>query len=123
MADRKSFLLRIDSELYAAVARWADDEMRSLNGQIEFLLRRALDGEQRLAASASPRPAASKPASRKPSSVHSRQRLSTAGSPRSAPPPTSAPPHAAPSQPAPRHLPRETPSTRIPVDSWDAMVD
>lgn len=42
MADRKPFLLRIDREILDAVQRWADDELRSLNGQIEFLLRRAL---------------------------------------------------------------------------------
>ena len=42
MAERKPFLLRIDREVLDAVQRWADDELRSLNGQIEFLLRRAL---------------------------------------------------------------------------------
>ena len=42
MADRKPFLLRIDRKVLDAVQRWADDELRSLNGQIEFLLRRAL---------------------------------------------------------------------------------
>jgi hypothetical protein len=42
VADRKSFLLRIDRATLDAVQRWADDELRSLNGQIEFLLRRAL---------------------------------------------------------------------------------
>ncbi len=42
MADRKPFLLRVDRELLEAVQRWADDDLRSLNGQIEFLLRRAL---------------------------------------------------------------------------------
>ena len=42
MADRKSFLLRIDPELLEKVQRWANDDLRSLNGQIEFLLRRAL---------------------------------------------------------------------------------
>ena len=42
MAERKPFLLRIDREVLQAVQRWADDELRSLNGQIEFLLRRAL---------------------------------------------------------------------------------
>jgi hypothetical protein len=40
--DRKPFLLRIDRETLDAVQRWADDDLRSLNGQIEFLLRRAL---------------------------------------------------------------------------------
>ena len=42
MPDRKAFLLRIDPEVLASVQRWADDELRSLNGQIEFLLRKAL---------------------------------------------------------------------------------
>jgi hypothetical protein len=42
VAERKPFLLRIDREVLDAVQRWADDELRSLNGQIEFLLRRAL---------------------------------------------------------------------------------
>jgi hypothetical protein len=42
MADRKAFLLRIDPKLLDAVQRWADDDLRSLNAQIEFLLRRAL---------------------------------------------------------------------------------
>jgi hypothetical protein len=42
MAERKSFLLRIDPLLLEKVQRWANDDLRSLNGQIEFLLRRAL---------------------------------------------------------------------------------
>jgi hypothetical protein len=42
MAERKSFLLRVDRETLDAVQRWANDDLRSLNGQIEFLLRRAL---------------------------------------------------------------------------------
>ena len=42
MADRRAFLLRIDPKLLEAVQRWADDDLRSLNAQIEFLLRRAL---------------------------------------------------------------------------------
>jgi hypothetical protein len=42
VADRKPFLIRIDRDVLDAVQRWADDELRSLNGQIEFLLRRAL---------------------------------------------------------------------------------
>ena len=40
--QRKAFLLRIDPAVLEAVQRWADDDLRSLNGQIEFLLRRAL---------------------------------------------------------------------------------
>ena len=42
MAERKPFLVRIDREILDAVQRWADDDLRSLNGQIEFILRRAL---------------------------------------------------------------------------------
>ncbi|MDN3953935.1 ribbon-helix-helix domain-containing protein [Sporolactobacillus laevolacticus] len=42
MAKKKSFLLRIDPELYDQLQRWADDEFRSVNGQIEFLLRESL---------------------------------------------------------------------------------
>ena len=42
MAERKSFLLRLAPEVYDALQRWAADDLRSLNGQIEFLLRRAL---------------------------------------------------------------------------------
>lgn len=39
---RKPFLLRIDPDLLDALQRWADEELRSLNGQIEYLLRAAL---------------------------------------------------------------------------------
>jgi hypothetical protein len=42
VADRKPFLLRIDRDTLDAVQRWADDDLRSLNGQIGFLLRRLL---------------------------------------------------------------------------------
>ncbi len=42
MPDRKAFLLRIDRSVLDALQRWADDDLRSLNGQIEFVLRRAL---------------------------------------------------------------------------------
>jgi hypothetical protein len=42
VADRKAFLLRIDPDVLDAVQRWANDDLRSLNGQIEFLLRRAV---------------------------------------------------------------------------------
>ena len=42
MAERKAFLLRIDPAVLAAVQRWADADLRSLNGQIEFLLRKTL---------------------------------------------------------------------------------
>ncbi len=48
MAERKAFLLRVDPRLLEALQRWADDDLRSLNAQIEFLLRRALQAEGRL---------------------------------------------------------------------------
>jgi hypothetical protein len=40
--DRKAFLLRIDAKLWAELESWAGDELRSVNGQIEFLLRQAV---------------------------------------------------------------------------------
>lgn len=48
MSQRKPFLLRLDPELHRALQRWADDELRSLNGQIEFLLRDACRRARRL---------------------------------------------------------------------------
>ncbi|MEI7703742.1 MAG: hypothetical protein WCK73_04000 [Deltaproteobacteria bacterium] len=42
MAERKPFLLRVDPRVLEALQRWADDDLRSLNGEIEYLLRRAL---------------------------------------------------------------------------------
>ena len=47
MADRKPFLLRIDRDVMDALQRWADDDLRSLNGQIEYLLRKALKETKR----------------------------------------------------------------------------
>lgn len=48
MAERKTFLVRIDPALHEALQRWADAELRSLNAQIEFLLRQALANAGRL---------------------------------------------------------------------------
>ncbi len=42
MADRKNFLLRMDPALWAELERWAQDELRSVNGQIEYLLTQAV---------------------------------------------------------------------------------
>jgi hypothetical protein len=42
MASRKPFLLRIDPALWAELEAWAQDELRSVNGQIEYLLRQAV---------------------------------------------------------------------------------
>lgn len=54
MAERKPFLLRLDRATHDALERWAADELRSLNAQIEYLLRRSLQDSGRL-----PRPASS----------------------------------------------------------------
>jgi len=48
VAERKAFLLRVDPKLHAALEKWAADELRSLNAQIEFLLRKALEDAGRL---------------------------------------------------------------------------
>ena len=48
MSERKSILLRLDPAVHDALARWAADELRSTNAQIEFLLRRALADAGRL---------------------------------------------------------------------------
>ena len=42
MGERRPFLLRIDPDVLQALERWARDDLRSLNGQIEFVLRRVL---------------------------------------------------------------------------------
>jgi len=48
MAERKQILLRLDPAVHDALAKWAADEMRSTNAQIEFMLRRALGEAGRL---------------------------------------------------------------------------
>ncbi len=48
MGSRKAFALRIDEPILAAMQRWANDDLRSMNGQIEFLLREALRRQGRL---------------------------------------------------------------------------
>jgi hypothetical protein len=48
MADRVPFLVRLDPEVMAALKRWANDDLRSLNAEIEFLLRRSLVQARRL---------------------------------------------------------------------------
>lgn len=59
MAEKKPFLLRVDRELLESVQRWANDDLRSLNGQIEFLLRDALKRAGRGPSAAAPAPGAS----------------------------------------------------------------
>ncbi|TXH63982.1 MAG: Arc family DNA binding domain-containing protein [Thermomonas sp.] len=48
MSDKKAYPLRINAEVLAAAQRWADDELRSLNAQIEYVLRDALRKAGRL---------------------------------------------------------------------------
>jgi len=57
MAERKSFLLRLDPATHDALEHWAAVELRSLNAQNEYLLRRALQEAGRLPRPASPSPA------------------------------------------------------------------
>lgn len=45
---KKSFVLRIDEEMYSALERWAGDDYRSINGQIEYLLAEALKKAKRM---------------------------------------------------------------------------
>ena len=47
MAERKPFLLRLDPETFAALQQWAADDLRSVNGQVEYLLREAVKARRR----------------------------------------------------------------------------
>jgi hypothetical protein len=71
VSERKGVLLRLDPAVHDALARWANDELRSTNAQIEFLLRRALADAGRLPGHAGPmrprgRPPAASPAETSP---------------------------------------------------------
>lgn len=48
MAQKKSFALRVDPELLEAVEKWAADEFRSTNGQLEYIISKALKDARRL---------------------------------------------------------------------------
>ena len=48
MAEKKKFLLRIDESVHAALEKWAADDLRSINAQIEYLLTQALKNSNRL---------------------------------------------------------------------------
>jgi hypothetical protein len=63
MAQRKPFLLRLDPATHQALERWANADLRSLNAQIEFLLRRALQDAGRLRAGEAPDPPDASPSS------------------------------------------------------------
>jgi hypothetical protein len=59
--ERKNVLLRIDPDVHDALTRWATDEFRSLNAQIEMLLRQALTGAGRMPNAAGPLPRRGRP--------------------------------------------------------------
>ncbi|WP_026999638.1 hypothetical protein [Eisenibacter elegans] len=63
MARKKSFALRIDPELLDAVEKWAADEFRSTNGQLEWLIHRALKEAKRLPKNSPDEPPAQHPPS------------------------------------------------------------
>jgi hypothetical protein len=66
--ERKKVLLRLDPSVHDAVARWAGDELRSTNAQIEFLLRRALSQAGRLPDNAGKLPRRGRPPKEDPGS-------------------------------------------------------
>ena len=78
MSERKKLLLRLDPTVHDALARWAADELRSTNAQIEFLLRRALSDAGRLPGGVGamrrpgrpPNPAAAAPTEQPPDEPH-----------------------------------------------------
>ncbi len=61
MSERRPVLLRIDPAVHDALIRWADDELRSLNAQVEMLLRRALTEAGRMPNQAKPLPKRGRP--------------------------------------------------------------
>ncbi len=61
MSERRQVLLRIDPAVHDALMRWADDELRSLNAQVEMLLRRALTEAGRMPKHAQPLPKRGRP--------------------------------------------------------------
>jgi hypothetical protein len=63
-SERKQVLLRIDPTVHDALARWAADELRSLNAQVEMLLRRALQDAGRMPRQAGPIPKRGRPPTR-----------------------------------------------------------
>ncbi|PSL00035.1 hypothetical protein CLV63_102161 [Murinocardiopsis flavida] len=61
MTERKKVLLRLDPAVHDALARWAGDDLRSTNAQIEFLLRRALSDNGRLPSATRAQPKRGRP--------------------------------------------------------------
>ncbi|MEU3572658.1 hypothetical protein AB0E96_30180 [Kitasatospora sp. NPDC036755] len=64
--ERKKILLRLDPSVHDALARWAGDELRSTNAQIEFLLRRALTDAGRMPSGATRLPRRGRPPKESP---------------------------------------------------------
>lgn len=65
-SERKAVLLRLDPAVHDALARWASDELRSTNAQVEFLLRRALDEAGRMPSGAKAPPKRGRPPRQEP---------------------------------------------------------
>jgi hypothetical protein len=63
-SERKPVLLRVDPTVHDALARWAADELRSLNAQVEMLLRKALHDAGRMPRKAGPMPKRGRPPTR-----------------------------------------------------------
>ncbi|HMK99790.1 MAG TPA: hypothetical protein VK428_06345 [Acidimicrobiales bacterium] len=61
MSERRPVLLRLDPAVHDALVRWAGDELRSLNAQVELLLRRALADAGRMPKNLSPMPKRGRP--------------------------------------------------------------
>ncbi len=61
MSERRQVLLRVDPAVHDALTRWANDEFRSVNAQVEMLLRRALDEAGRMPKQAGPLPKRGRP--------------------------------------------------------------
>ncbi|HXW39507.1 MAG TPA: hypothetical protein VEJ44_07415 [Acidimicrobiales bacterium] len=66
MSDRRPVLLRVDPAVHDALARWASDELRSLNAQVELLLRRALLDAGRMPKRVAPMPKRGRPRGTEP---------------------------------------------------------
>ncbi|MGA9874614.1 MAG: hypothetical protein WBQ21_02285 [Solirubrobacteraceae bacterium] len=64
MSQRRQVLLRIDPAVHDALMRWANDELRSVNAQVEMLLRKALSGAGRMPEHAGPLPKRGRPPAR-----------------------------------------------------------
>ena len=58
MAEKKAFVLRIDENIYKSLEKWAVDEFRSVNGQIEWILLTQFKAAKRLKEAKSPKPKA-----------------------------------------------------------------